>query len=128
MPRRHNRTGRSNDRFAALPFVVLDSPGYRSTPPSARALLVELLRLHNGSNNGRIGLSVRDAARLCCVSKDTASRAFQDLENSRLIETVDKGTFRRGGRMASTFRLCWLRCDVTGAGPTRHYMETGHGI
>lgn len=125
MPR-HNRTGRDAGlgRFAALPHDVLCSPGFLAASPAARAVLLELIRLHNGSNNGRIGLGVREAAARCNISKATASRAFQELADCGLVELVEKGSFRERRRLASTFRLLWLRCDVTYTIPARRYRQS----
>ncbi len=60
-----NATGRSmTSRFARLDHRLLESAAYRALSPNARALLVELTRMDNGSNNGALWLSVRDAAAL----------------------------------------------------------------
>lgn len=123
--RRSNRKGRSDGlgRFAALPHDVLDSPGYRDTTPAARAVLLELIRIENGRNNGAIALSVRDAAERCNIGRDTASRALQDLEDAGLIELVEKGCFRHHHRLASTYRLTWLRDAKLGHLPSRKYRQ-----
>lgn len=125
MPRRVDQTGRSkgNGRYIAIPHEVLNSPGYLSTKPPARAVLSELLRCYNGSNNGRIGLSVRDAGKRCNISNDTAALAFTQLEDAGLIERVNKGSFKRHNRKASEFRILWIRCHVTGAFPRASYRD-----
>ena len=125
MSRRVDRTGRSkgNGRYIAIPHDVLNSPGYLSTKPSARAVLSELLRCYNGSNNGRIGLSVRDAGKRCNISNDTAALAFTQLEDAGLIERVIKGSFKQRNRKASEFRILWRQCDVTGAMPRASYRD-----
>lgn len=40
--------------FIGIPRKVADSPAFRSLPPIARALYVDLRRQHNGFNNGQI--------------------------------------------------------------------------
>ena len=61
---RVNATGRNNtSRFVRLDYRILNSNAYRSLSPNARSLLVELVMLYNGENNGSLYLSVRDAAR-----------------------------------------------------------------
>jgi hypothetical protein len=92
----HDKTGRSTKpaRYAALPHDVLTSPGYRACSPAARAVMLELIMLHNGFNNGKIGLSIRDAATRCNIGKDTAARAFQELDDNGLVDCVEKGSFR----------------------------------
>jgi len=123
MARRHDRTGRSTfgERFVALPHDVIESPGFRRSSPAARAVLIEVARLYNGRNNGSIGVSIRDAAAWCGIGKSTAARALQDLEDSGLIERTAVGSFRDHLRIASTFRITWRRCDVTGAQACRKY-------
>jgi len=53
--------------------------------PGPRALYIELKRRFTGSNNGRIILSHRDAARALNVSKNTIGRWFNELEKRELI-------------------------------------------
>jgi hypothetical protein len=40
---------------------MLDSPAYLSLTCPARAVLIEIARGHDGTNNGRLGLSIRRA-------------------------------------------------------------------
>jgi len=53
-----------------LRFWLLNSPAWQSLPPAARALYIDIVKRYNGSNNGRIVMGVRDAAKLIGVSKD----------------------------------------------------------
>jgi len=125
MSRRTDRTGRSkgDGRFITIPHEVLNSPGYLSTKPPARAVLNEVMMVYNGSNNGKLGLSVRRAAQRCCISKDTAASAIAELEDAGLIERVKKGSFTQRNRKASEYRILWKRCDVTGALPRASYKD-----
>jgi hypothetical protein len=123
---RVSKTGRTKPGaiiggFVALPYDVLDSPGYRSTSPPARAVLIVLARRFTGRNNGALALSVRDAASEANVSPATASRALQELDDAGLIEMVDKGSFTHHRRLATTWRLNWRTCDLTGKVPARRY-------
>lgn len=64
--RRVNATGRSiggDGHHVRFYQWELKSPAYRSLSLGARALLIELKSLYNGSNNGDLFLSVREAAR-----------------------------------------------------------------
>src|SRR5689334_1265733 len=76
-----NSTGRnSTSRFARLDHRMLASNAYRALSPNARSLLVELVMLYNGENNGSLFLSVRDAAhRIGLADASAASRAFDEL-------------------------------------------------
>lgn len=122
---KHNAKGRSNgvERFAGLPHDVLNSPGFLATKPNARAVLLELARIYNGQNNGRLGLSIRDAAQRCNIGKSATAEAFQQLEDCGLIDRMTKGSFSAHKRLASEWRLLWRGCDVTGTIPTRRYRQ-----
>jgi hypothetical protein len=82
MPKRHNAKGRSTtERYVGLPHWMLNSPAWRSLSPVARCVLIELLSIYNGANNGFIAMSARTAGeRVGCV-KDTAARAFRELQD-----------------------------------------------
>ncbi len=58
-------TGRSKGDGAHVRLYrwLLNSPAYRSLWPASRALLVEVMALYNGHNNGELFLSHREAAR-----------------------------------------------------------------
>ena len=70
-------------RFVQLFHWMLNSPAWKDLDANARAIYVELTRRYNGSNNGRIAYSVRQAAADLKISKDTAARAFRSLKRSR---------------------------------------------
>jgi len=58
-------------------------------------VLVELVNIYNGHNNGFIALSCRDAATRIGTSKDTASKAFSELVQKGFIEVARRGHFDR---------------------------------
>lgn len=110
-----NATGRNeklNQKFVQLPDSILSSPAYRSLTPNARALLVELISLYNGYNNGALWLSVDDAAaRIGRSDHHVASAAFDELIEVGLIAVVNLAYYsiKTGiGSRARTFRLTWL--------------------
>jgi hypothetical protein len=53
-------TGKS-ERYVSLRYWMLQSPAWQSLPGGARALYIEMAQRYNGSNNGRIPYSVREA-------------------------------------------------------------------
>ena len=61
-------------RFVQLWHRELDCPAYHHLSVYGRALLIEFRKRYNGSNNGQIAMSVRDAANLPNCHKDTAGR------------------------------------------------------
>lgn len=105
--RKVNQKGRNPNgpRFIQLFHYLLDSEAWRSLKPPARALYIEIERRFNGVNNGEISLSVREAAKLIRVSRDTASRAFHDLEEKGLVRREVCGSFDWKIRHATTWVL-----------------------
>lgn len=111
--KRLNAKGRSNtDRFARLPHRLMHSAAYRALTPNARSLLVELISMENGSNNGSLFLSVRDAAdRMGVVDLMAATNAFDQLQELGFIEMTHDAHFKvKAGEhsRARCWRLTWL--------------------
>ena len=80
-----DKTGRtkSGDKFARVFLKTMQSPAWRALSPHAQRLYPWLLLEWTGSkenNNGRISLSVRQAADLLGSHTETARRAFLDLQ------------------------------------------------
>lgn len=115
---RRNHTG----AFVRLPHTLLTTQAYRGLSPNARALLVDLVMMEKGKNNGALYLSVRDAAnRLGLADLKSASGAIDELEaNGFIAMTADAHFSSRAtdGSRARSWRLTWL---PAGAAPTHEY-------
>lgn len=132
MGRRRNRnrvnaTGRNNtSRFARLDFRKLYSNAYRALSPNERSLLIELLMLYNGENNGSLYMSVRDAAhRMGVADLTAASRSFDALQALGFIEMTVPSEFRPGSSGKSRAR-CWRLTWLAGPGrkaPSWEFLE-----
>jgi hypothetical protein len=100
---------------------MLVSNAYRALTPNARSLLVELIMLYNGDNNGSLYLSVRDATHRIGLSDVTAgTRAFDELLQLGFIELAQDAHFRVKAAehsRARCWRLTWLQ------GPGRKLPE-----
>lgn len=122
-----DQEGRSK---AGSPFVMIehwmfDCPAYRALKPGPRVLLFELIRRYNGTNNGRIGLGVREAARAIGLRDDeAAARHFRTLEATGFIICIKNAGFNMKSpidRTAREWRLTWLQYD--GQPPTKDFMR-----
>jgi hypothetical protein len=102
---------------------MLDCPAYLSLSCQARAVLLEIARGHDGTNNGRLGLSVRRASERCNIARGTAHRASAELEERGFVDCMTKGAFSRKVPHASEWRLTWWSCDVTGQLPSKKFMS-----
>jgi hypothetical protein len=79
---------RNKDKGRLPPFVPLlkdtiASAAWRAMSPSARCVYIALKQRYssNFKNNGRLYLSVRQAAKEVGVNKDTAARCFQEIRH-----------------------------------------------
>jgi hypothetical protein len=113
-------------RFARLDHSLLQSPAYRSLSPNARALLLELAMMDNGSNNGRLWLSRADAAaRMGLVDEKAAGAAFAELQEGGFIVMTQDADFRvkaGEGSRARCWRLTWVHVPGR-SGPTNDYLS-----
>jgi len=102
-----NRTGRSRNgpRFIQINHYLLSSPAWLSLKPQSRAVYIELAARFNGSNNGEIALSQRDAAHRSKIAKDTVAKALQELIDKGFIAIVTGGSFVYKLRHATEYRL-----------------------
>jgi hypothetical protein len=130
VPSNRNRTGRAKRRrrydgpnFIQLYRYLLDCSAYVSLSPHARAALIEVNRGYDGSNNGKIVLSVRTLADRLDCNKDTACRALQELVAKGFIEPRIKGAFSLKFRHATEWRLNDRRCDATGVPPSQAFLR-----
>ena len=129
MPNNQDKRGRAKRRRNGQPFIqlfryMLDCPAYVSLSGAARAALIEVTRGFNGSNNGRIVLSVRELAkRMTCCHRDTAARALQELVDKGFIEPRARGAFHVKFRRATEWRLDDRRCDATGKAQSQAFLK-----
>lgn len=89
---------------------VFDSPAYRSLKPGPRAVLWELIRRYNGSNNGRIAYGARDMARALSVTdRQTIATYERELEAKGFIKAVRRGGFsvKVSDRRVTEWALTW---------------------
>jgi hypothetical protein len=124
---KQDATGRSTrvERYVKLHHWLLESPAWEQLTTPAVAIYVELSRRYNGSNNGRIALSVRDAAARCKIAQNTASRALRELQNLGFIVSTRVGGFARHTRLASEWSLTQHYCDLTKSPASKLFMSRG---
>jgi hypothetical protein len=99
--------------YATAAFASLD--------PFEVRLLFELYALYNGFNNGRLYLSLRQAALRCKMSKDKAGSSFHTLQ--------ERGFIRSRADEPSNFVLrearCWILTEheFAGRAATKEFMN-----
>ena len=134
MPNNQNKRGRAKRRhhsgpnFIQLYRYALDCPAYVSLSDAAARALIEVIRGYNGSNNGKIALSVRSVAkRMNGCHRDTAARALRELVDKGFIEMRVRGAFHVKFRRATEWRLNDRRCDATGKEQSQAFLRWAPG-
>jgi len=91
--------------YTPLPHAVLDSVAFMGAGSSAKGILLELLRQHNGSNNGRFQLTAQWLAKRGWRSPEVVLRARRQLIERGLIVQTRQGGLNHG---ASQYGVTWL--------------------
>lgn len=90
---RKKRYGAPLSKYASIMLYVVDTDAWRALGTASHSLFILLCLEWNGpnyNNNGKITLSVRQAAERMGVSRDTAAKAFRELQAKGFI-VVTKG-------------------------------------
>jgi hypothetical protein len=122
-PKHTKRPKEKESRHVRLYHWFLKSKAWKSLSPNARALYVEIVTRYNGSNNGRIGFSVRDAADALHIGKTTASAALQELQERGFLVVAKRSAFSLKTKTATEWRLTEFPCDITNAISSREFMR-----
>ena len=109
----------STELFVKLTYPLIESEAWKWLRPISKAVYIELKRRYNGLNNGKISLSLSEAAHILKASKSSISTALKQLETHGFIKLVKKGYFT--GRKASEYALTDEQLD--GYPPTREWRQ-----
>ncbi|MGR9297798.1 hypothetical protein ACU8L5_21180 [Rhizobium leguminosarum] len=99
----HNRRKRSKlpkgERFFQMHQWLVLSAAWKATNVYERALYIELKQRYNGSNNGEIALSRREAEAAMNCSDKPVKAAFKGLLEKGFIKVATRGSFhwKKGG-------------------------------
>ena len=112
-------------RYVMMYHWIMETPAWKSLDGNARAIYLEMARRYAGpgSTNGKIAYSARQAAENLHISKDTANRALNALQDRGFIVVVTKGAFSRKNPHATEWRLTEFDCDVTGNLATKDFAQ-----
>ena len=110
-------------RYAPIPHSLLDSPAFQACGHMAKALLFELVRQHNGGDNGHLRLSRGYLAGRGWKCIASIASARDELLRNRLIVQTRHGGLRNGSHC---YALTWLPIsDFTGLDIARSEYRAG---
>lgn len=91
--------------YTPIPHALMDSAAFLGASDRAKALLLELIRQHNGKNNGQLHLAADWLKRRGWCSHDAIQKGKAELQERRLITKTRAGGLRMG---PDRFALTWL--------------------
>ena len=106
---------RESGPFAAIPFVLLESPEFAALSPKAVKLFIDLYTQYRGANNGDLTAAWRIMVRRGWKSRDTLERAKKELLGKGFIQITRQGGRNLPTLYAVTFREideCGRKLDV----------------
>lgn len=124
---KHNNKGRSKGcpPYVQLFHWIRKTEAWRSLSPYPKLLYIEIRGRYNGSNNGGISFSVREAMEALGCTNKPAIKAFKDLEDRLLIKPVVKGAFDWKTRIGAEGRATtWLLTELPQDVPERSLVPS----
>ena len=115
------------DRFMMIEHWEIRSAAWRELTPRDIRVYLLLHERYNGHNNGRISLSIREAAKFGRMAKSSAQKALRRLEELGFIKLSFKGSFSQkirdgsGNCYASEYTLTSKK--VGDSSPTKDFMS-----
>ena len=128
MARKKKGTAVMKGGFFTMPHHIWDSDAMRDCDPSSRVIFMEILRRFNGYNNGKISLSVREAADKANVSIGTANKKIRKLVEVGLIKITRDSGFNMKGRTAREFEITFHKVNNQPAKNTFKTYRKKHSI
>jgi DNA-binding MarR family transcriptional regulator len=112
-------------RHVRLYHYLMQTEAWQSLRALERSIYIEIAARYagDGSNNGRIGYSIREAASTFRVGKSSAARALEKLQDRGFIVARKKGAFSLKSRHSTEWRLTEFGCDLTSALPTKEFAR-----
>ncbi|MDX0112603.1 hypothetical protein GOC07_09985 [Sinorhizobium meliloti] len=119
-----------SERFFQMHVWLLDSAAWKAANVYERSLYMELKQRYNGSNNGDIALSRREAEAALNCSDKPVKAAFKGLMEKGFIRVATRGSFhwkQGGGPGGRSTR--WILTEypvdhpVKGLSPDRDFMR-----
>lgn len=100
---------------------ITGSEAWRRLSGNAVKVLLALVARDDGTRNGQIGFSCREAADMAMISPRTAWRCLIELQEKGFIVCTEKGGFSRKISHSTLWRYTWAAWPAGKKGPTRDF-------
>ena len=106
--------------FVELLKHIIDSPAWLSLSGSAVKVFIDIARLYNGTNNGRIKYAYSTAQTRLKMSQHTVQKALNELTEKGFLKPVQKGSHRSN---ATEWRITYWRDNTTKRPPSNEWKK-----
>ncbi|TSB03971.1 helix-turn-helix domain-containing protein [Sphingorhabdus contaminans] len=113
---------KAEPRHIRLYHSITGTVAWAHLSGNAIKVLFALVRIDDGSKNGQIFYSDRQAALDTGLSRNTCIKAFRELVEKGFLCIVEKGHFDRKVRHATVWRYTWQAAPGI-CGPTREFEK-----
>lgn len=113
-------------RHIRLYHSIMSSEAWVHLTGNSIKVLLALVARDDGTRNGDISFSVREAAETANMSPHTAKRCLIELQDKGFIVCTEKGAFSRKVSHASLWRYTWAAWPEGKMGPTRDFEKWKH--
>jgi hypothetical protein len=117
------RTKSKEARHVRLYHWLLKTEAWQSLSPNSRAIYIEMASRYNGSNNGRIPFSLREAAALLHIGRHAAAAAMVELQDRGFIVVTKRSGFNIKTKIANEWRLTEFTCDIDGTFASKDFTR-----
>ncbi len=125
MGRRRERRAGGARHWVQVEHYLMDTLAWRALSANAKVIYFEVKRRYNGTNNGTISFSAREAGAALNAHQTTGARALQELQEHGFLAVTEDSTFKRKVKLAREYRLTEKRDDRPGleAPPTKEFIK-----
>jgi hypothetical protein len=111
-------------RHVRICHYMMATPAWQSLGTTERAMYLDMASRYAGfgSNNGKIGYSIREGATNLHIGPSTAKRALDCLQDRGFVVVMKKGAFSLKLRNSSEWRLTEFPSDVSQHMATKDFM------
>ena len=116
---------RNNGQYVAIPYSMIEHPSYKALSPDTKCVLIEMHLGFHGHNNGRVGFSIRQAAKCLHSRKGRTTRAMNELQERHFIICHAKSNFNMKTKKSREWEI--TSQEMPSGPPSHAWKKLKHG-
>ena len=116
---------RNHGQFVAIPYSMIEHLSYKALSPDAKCVLIEIHLGFHGHNNGRVGFSIRQAAKCLNSEKGKATKAMDQLQKYGFIICHAQSSFNMKTKRSHEWEITFQ--PMPNGPPSHNRKKLKHG-